>query len=87
MDRGDGCGNVVEEVLMGEAKKRGNFEDRRALAIELRKKFLGKRVRTDRLGEGVIHDVRHDQVTIRFCGSGRTIEVVCPLSFVLGMGE
>lgn len=73
---------------MGQAKRRGDFEARRARAVELRKKLLGKRVRSDRYGEGVIHEVRHDQVTIRFCSrGGKTLEAVCPISVVLGNGE
>jgi hypothetical protein len=67
---------------MGEAKRRGEFEERKAKAIALRTAYCGKRVKSSRFGDGVIRSIRHDTAAIRFTLGRRTVEICYPTAAI-----
>lgn len=65
---------------MGQANRRGTFEQRKARAIELRNNVLGRIVETTNYGRGVVSDVRHDRIIVKFVRGKRTLTMTCPLA-------
>ena len=65
---------------MGEAKRRGSFEERKAVAVSHRAEWLGKGVDSRTYGRGTVVDVRNDRVVVRYESGRRTRRVTYPLA-------
>lgn len=65
---------------MGEAKRRGSLEERKAVAVSRRAEWLGKSVDSRTYGRGTVVDVRNDRVVVRYVSGRRTRRVTYPLT-------